>query len=618
MVATRRQMHPNQRQPADGTVRHSQLISTYGPGAMMDLVHDAVLIGGTDLWRDPNPVAIKEPRLRDTLAPLLANVMDLDVAEPFRAPPIGDDAQPTPGCGIRVYPFPRIRVCQNDNCRELLDMHRLTPSQGRRYHECGRGVTTPTVPVRFVATCPSGHISDFPWSRFVHTDGQSCSGQQLQLKEGATGDFSEIVVTCKTCGQRRQLSTALVPETLGQCDGHRPWLGNSDGAQEACEHKQRLLVRTASNSYFAKVASALSIPEASTALADAIQREWKVLQVASAETLPAFRRVPSVYQALANFPDDAVVLAAIEARRNNEAPPREPLRIAEFKQLNSQRVEKLGELPGPDDHEFFARSLQLPELPKSISKVVIASRLREVRVLVGFTRLDPEVPDLEGRFLDVKPAQIGRDCKWLPATEIRGEGVFLALDQTALAEWENRPAVQARSTALQEAHATWCKTLHQSAPLPFPGIRFYLLHSLSHLLLSAIALECGYAASALRERLYCNSPEEMTSPYAGILLSTGAASSEGTLGGLVEQGRALVDHLRRAWDMASLCSNDPGCASHQPHDELDERLLEGAACHGCLFVAECSCERFNNFLDRTLVAPAIGQPEGLAFFTKRP
>jgi hypothetical protein len=105
---------------------------------------------------------------------------------------------------------------------------------------------------------------------------------------------------------------------------------------------------------------------------------------------------------------------------------------------------------------------------------------------------------------------------------------------------------------------------------------------------------------------------------AGILLSTGSAGTEGTLGGLVEQGRQLAEHLRSAYEMGALCSNDPVCASHSPENDPSERYLEGAACHGCLFVAECSCERFNRYLDRALVVPTIGHDPALAFFSEGP
>ena len=104
---------------------------------------------------------------------------------------------------------------------------------------------------------------------------------------------------------------------------------------------------------------------------------------------------------------------------------------------------------------------------------------------------------------------------------------------------------------------------------------------------------------------------------AAIFIMTGTSGAEGTLGGLVEQGRSVGRHLRRAWDMASLCSSDPVCAHHSPIDKSG-RHLEGAACHGCLFVAEPACERFNRYLDRALVVPALGHPADLEFFTVRP
>ena len=135
--------------------------------------------------------------------------------------------------------------------------------------------------------------------------------------------------------------------------------------------------------------------------------------------------------------------------------------------------------------------------------------------------------------------------------------------------------------------------------------------------MSAISLECGYAASALRERIYCAAADAST-PMAGILIATGTPGSEGTLGGLVGQGRRLRTHLQRAYDLGILCSNDPVCGTHSPADDPGERHLEGAACHGCLFVAECSCERFNRYLDRALVVPTIGHPQESAFFTERP
>jgi hypothetical protein len=202
--------------------------------------------------------------------------------------------------------------------------------------------------------------------------------------------------------------------------------------------------------------------------------------------------------------------------------------------------------------------------------------------------------------------------KWLPAAEVRGEGIFVELDEDAVQAWERRQAVVDRGKLLVRA---W----ELEGRGEFPGVRFYLLHTLSHLLLTAISLECGYAASAIRERIYSQAGARPGEPaMAAVLLGTGTTGSEGTLGGLVEEGRHLRHHLREAWDLGRLCSNDPVCAAHDPAHPSSDRRSEGAACHGCLYIAECSCEWQNRFLDRALLVPTIGNDPELAFFKERP
>jgi len=206
-------------------------------------------------------------------------------------------------------------------------------------------------------------------------------------------------------------------------------------------------------------------------------------------------------------------------------------------------------------------------------------------------------------------------AEWLPAAETWGEGAFLQLDEGVVRAWEDRPEVQARGKVLLAGYDAWASDRERSPD--FPGVRFYLLHSLSHLLINAIAIECGYSAAALSERIYC-APRNDAVPMAAILISTGTPGTEGTFGGLVEQGKRMLGHLQRAYDMGRLCSTDPVCAYHKPAEDPTRRFREGAACHGCLYVAEPSCERFNGYLDRALVVPVMGQPAGLAFFSERP
>ena len=154
------------------------------------------------------------------------------------------------------------------------------------------------------------------------------------------------------------------------------------------------------------------------------------------------------------------------------------------------------------------------------------------------------------------------------------------------------------------------KSEHQGTHREFPGLPYLMLHSFSHLLITAVSLECGYPASSIRERIYA-----LPSVGYGVLLYTGTSDAEGTLGGLIEVGRRIHEHVRKALELGELCSNDPVCAQHQPENSHEHRFLHGASCHGCLLIAETSCEQHNDFLDRALVVRTVDN-RGTEFFRR--
>ena len=501
-------------------------------------------------------------------------------------------------------------VCQNPRCRAMVKANSLERVNQTYRHRCPGVESKPErcVPVRFVAACRRGHLADFDWPWWMH-EHAPCDAPQLKLEEGVSADFNDIQVSCTTCGKRRRLVDMTVKDQQHRCGGERPWLGLD--AKERCEEKQRLLIRTASNGYFAQTTSAITIPEPES-LQRKVQSVWSVLQVATAEMLPAFRKIPNVKEALGDATNEEV-LDAITAVRENRPEKVPEIRTAEWLQFLSQPEEKPGEMPKDRSELFWARRIARPPgLHSQVGRVVLARRLREVQAQVGFTRLEPLTKDLQGGYdLEVELAPLSLHRDWVPVTEMQGEGVLLVLDEEQVHAWELSEPVLRRTEVLFKAWERWQK--HSKSKLPFPGVRLYLLHSLAHLLMTEVALECGYPASSIRERLYC-APHDAPVPMAGILLMTGTTGTEGTLGGLVEEGRRLGRHLARAWDAARLCSNDPVCAHHDPAGR-DDRNLEGAACHSCLFVPECSCERFNQYLDRALVVPTLGH-EDVAFLKK--
>jgi hypothetical protein len=604
---------------ADGEVRRSQAIRTYGAGSLMDLLNRSVLVGGLDFWRfgTDGATPIQEDRLREVVVATLAKLDDppeLSKDKAFLLPPGGFDGEPQKSNGVEVFEFPQWFVCQT--CRALTKAPYGVELKGERWqHLCDSGKANPAVPVRFIMACRNGHLNEVPWMYFVH-EGQGaerCESPRLRLLEGKTGDFSEVTVVC-ACGLRRALASALTPEANPACEGHRPWLGPE--ARETCvDGRPRLLMRGASNTYFPQIMSALTIPESASELVEQVRGLMDVLANATKDNLSILRGAIAKLAALGNA-SDADVLDAIDRVKNPEDAERLPLRTAEYLQLTSQPEYKVGVLPRPGDI-FFARRYQPKSgLPAGVAQLVLAPRLREVGVQIGFTRLESPTADLQGEFdLGVENCRLGLNTNWLPASETWGEGVLVQLDEAAVRAWEDRPAVRARGAVLMAGYDAWAKGRERTPD--FPGVRFYLLHSLSHLVLNAIAIECGYSAAALGERLYC-APRNDAVPMAGFLISTGTPGTEGTLGGLVEQGKRMLGHLQRAYDMGRLCSTDPVCAYHQPASDPTRRYREGAACHGCLYVAEPSCERFNCYLDRALVVPVMGQPTELAFFSERP
>ena len=181
------------------------------------------------------------------------------------------------------------------------------------------------------------------------------------------------------------------------------------------------------------------------------------------------------------------------------------------------------------------------------------------------------------------------------------------MGKAALQAWEHgTPALASRDRRFVDAHRRWRLARRLALPADgYPGMRYFLLHSFAHALMRQFALECGYSAASIRERIYSLPPDTDDGPMAGVLLYTAAPDSEGTLGGLVSLGAPteLGRLLDAALESIEFCASDPLCAEHLPAAESP--VLHGAACHACLFAPETSCERGNKYLDRSAVVPTF-------------
>jgi hypothetical protein len=591
---------------AHGQVRRGQVITTYGPGALIDLPMHSAIVGGLDTWPKISDLEeILEPRLTRKLQFMTG------VAAPrlYAPPPDSNDPREATK-GIGAWRFPEWFVVQEASSSDERErsrrlVHRMALDNKGQFDR------RPVVATRFVRACPKGHVDDLDWRRFAHIaeDEHPCRRQLWLDERGTSGDLADLVVRCE-CGKSRSLYEATQREMnpLGTCRGVRPWLGRN--TEEDCKLPSRLLIRTASNAYFPQVVSVLSLPDRGSAVETAVRELWDDLQIVDgAADLAFLKKKPKIAERLARFSDDEV-LGAIRDTRGGKAEEKP------VKQVELQAILAVPEGFGDDvpiDADFHARRLpgrawRHSKRSDDIEAVIQLHRLREVLALVGFTRFEAVTPDINGEYeTDVERAQIALEPAWFPAVENRGEGLFVQLRATAVTSWLARPAVKQRLDALARGYYHWAKE-HKSSR-PFPGGPYLLLHTLSHLLIQSLAMRCGYPASSIRERIYADNQTQQF----GILLYTGSPDADGTLGGLVQQARHIEDHLAQALRMTALCSNDPVCAQHEPGESLEGRWLHGAACHGCALVAETSCEMRNDYLDRALVVPVLGVPDA-AFF----
>jgi hypothetical protein len=254
---------------------------------------------------------------------------------------------------------------------------------------------------------------------------------------------------------------------------------------------------------------------------------------------------------------------------------------------------------------------------RPIHNLVVVHRLREVSCLYGFTRFEAAPTSADGEVEDVRlavhgaPLSLGTD--WLPAVEQFGEGLFIHFDEPEVAAWLAREPVRSRAAQLLAGFLLWQR--EHGSRLDDRGAAYTMLHGLSHAMMAEIALECGYPASALKERIYALwDPARLGSTGRfGILIYTATAGNQGTLGGLVETASHFGRIIRSALRRLEVCSNDPICADHEPTSTADDRALHGAACHGCLLIAETSCEARNLFLDRSLLVETMATQQA-AFF----
>lgn len=572
-----------------GELRPNQFITSFGPGAISDAVNDSVTVLDLDYWK---PKKNRGQKIKDSR---LASYLKVNA---FYHPKTGTNTD------MPVVSFPYYHVCSDKKCGCLFNIKKPGNFNAEEYVKLHGVVKCPkcgkqAYPARLISICKAGHMDDFPWNWWVHKGENTCDSDLKLVSSGKTASLAELIVECPKCSAKRSLYGATTAQSMVgyRCTGHFPQRPKFQNIKD-CSEEVSFNQRGASNVYFSVTRSALSLPEWTSGIMDAIA-EYRELIESYAKDFGEM----GITKAYENYFSEKYTREEFDkalAKTKSEIKDMIELKEQEYQTLiNHKAVEKKN-----SDLYFKAEDeIVSDRLKPYFSRIIKVHRLREVMALIGHTRLFSPEQDVEdtNKIVRLNPDSKNR---WLPAVEIHGEGIFLELNRESLAKWIANEQVKLRSDAYRNYYTEYCRERGWEEFQNKNG-EYVLLHTLAHILIKQMALSSGYASASIKERIY--SSETM----CGILLYTGAADKEGSLGGLVELGKIskFEPLLEAALETAMTCTTDPECFEREPAPDH----LNGAACHSCSMISETSCECGNRMLDRAFLIPLCGN-EGMGFF----
>lgn len=603
-------------------IRLSQLITTYGPGGIVDFEDQPLMVADFNYWTKYN--IIHDERLEKILG-----------VDEFRL--YKDDSENNV-VGVPFIRFPRWYYCPI--CKELKTLDEWQNDYKKLDKINNEFMLIPRcskpnckniklVSLSILVACEKGHINDFSWIEWTHLkNGKICKNPELKilLNSGALG-LDSLKVECK-CGAKNSLKgifnknvfeSLKINESyrdLFRCKGEFQWKGIKNN-KKGCDLFPRVVLRNDSNIYFSKIETSIVIPPYSNEINSLIENSREYDALLSAKNKKEKRG--KLKNFIEDDLEDYIESIAMEINKTENIDiiesiiKRKIIKEDSSESIinrNTYRLEEYNALMGKITPENFSTrdfKIDHPIAGKKygineISSITLVKKLREVRALVGFTRLNPPnnyimgkdyLESYESKVVDIKP----KGGNWYPAYEVRGEGIFIEFNRNSINEWINNNNEEIK-IRVDKINQNYNKDKSEEEKREISA-KFIMLHTLSHLIIKELSFECGYSIASLRERIYCDMPEE-DHEMSGILIYTADGDSEGSLGGLVKQGKIekFPKIFKNAIKRAKWCSYDPVCINSKGQGRKSQNL---AACHSCTLLPETSCEEFNVLLDRALI-----------------
>lgn len=587
-------------------IRPSQFITTYGVGAIIETTEGPQLIPSfrqSRLFqaqgvRGRVPLIdfeIMEPRLSTRLiegmlgAPIPRGLLI------FRLPSNAELQLSEHQIAYRTIPFPRWGHCE---LHQIIYSPSGVPPTG-----CPRCTPHPAnevaskarrEAVRFVRACKNGHLDEVPWKELVHQGRDNCQGLAYSWV-GAGGGLKNVELVCLECGGRENFGKAYLTRWI--CSGRLA--EDLAAAPDRCTALAEITQRLATNLRLADTVSVLTIPPTDgpihrMLLQSGLYRHTIAVTVSSkdqllraAERLVERQLLDPVVLNNLRLKNEGEILHALEdldeIQQHGSGSTSAEVKAHELREL--QKASQFGHMGAPGDASDFEvdnHDVQRVTSPGGLGfRITPVKRLRVVTVQTGYRRLtsDPDNSRPVETSIQAEDGRLG-----LPGVEVYGEGLFIDLPDSTEPFPRSGPV-----------RSSWESDPRRNDQVLWPEYIWW--HTFSHRLINALAVDSGYSATSIRERVYARLSSHPNGPPGGILLFTSQPGSDGSLGGLVAQAPRFSQVVDSAIDSIDECSNDPLCA--------DSRFVHGkangAACYACELVSETACEARNRGLDRNLL-----------------
>jgi hypothetical protein len=492
-----------------------------------------------------------------------------------------------------------------------------------------------------VLICDHGHISDFPWSKFLRwrTDSpmeinseqpielfnsQPCCGTEdastskikITSSTANASGFDGKWLKCENCGRQSSLKGLMSVKI--KCPGHKPWEAITSNNGELKYHSgnpgsrnqmppiesclstkaMKVALTTGNNLYYSRMLSSIYMPDElfldeRTLKLNGLEKELELAM--DDKNFEEAMRINSKMTSLKTEIQNNPTLDVIHDSEKDVL-----YRFEEYKALALKGEEEIN-IDKVNEHlkvKDVTININGSNIEKYFSRILRIDSMKITSAQLDFSRVVPVDSDAD----NISSKNIFRSkqdgVQVYPVVENYGEGIFFSFKEELINEFANSEAIVLLNENLK-------KLSKNSDAFSEGAIRYglennwqlYIVHTFTHLIMRELEFKCGYPTASLSERIYVSNDEKYK--MYGCMIYT-AEGAEGSMGGLIAQTRPknLLSLIQSALRRATICNSDPLCWESEGQGLFE---LNFASCFSCSLVSETSCEHRNIYLDRRIL-----------------